>query len=990
MLERYARLPIDSPRPIIWVVALLTLVACPLLLEVEFATDVQAFLPQSEEVETYDKITEQFGRDSSVVNLYVTPIDGSNVLTMQNLADLLVLHHQSSQISGVRDVISVSGFFDDALRDVGTSLDELNGEKCLEYDDSNFNDKYDDDEICNYSDWDKVWDSIKPTSLSGNFTMYDLDFVMDVLVHRDMEMNPFVAPGVGEVKSAPIAYSTIIMINLDPDLTTVEKKQAGQEFRILTEQHNTESGSDIHAEAFSVHLLAYDVDQSTQDTNLLMASGMLIVTVVLLWITFRHWSYVVLPLITLIISVIWTFSFGVLMGVTFTAIDVAVVPLVVGLGIDFSVHISRRYQEGINAGNSVEESLLDSQIHTGRALSLAAITTIIAFLSGISGGVGPVRDFSLLCAAGIFSSFVLTVLFYTSLRYVFDSGLESKTPVVQGSEFITNTISRASELVDKQPQAIVSTVAIITLLAMGGASQISTSFTLDDFLSDDLDTMVTGDNIQAEFRGASYSQSQILIEGDIATTTFWEGLTEFEEGKNCPPQPNCGLSDDEYIIKIGIDARIDSIRQTVREAIDSEKYNAMNKNNTTEEWIVTNFFRVTSGEDITINWETELSTVSPTLEVTIFWYDENANYIHDESLVDFTLDPVMGISNGEERVINYHSNVIVEVPSEAKKSRIEFRHLQDNDQFVDSIVYGSSVQDSNEYIYVQSLIHTFNLTDEAKIFSQTTNLDIANLYDYLYQRDLDIVDPFTETTYSEHVKHVLYRDNSGEYTSSVIRAYIGPSGRDNQIDNAGLELMRNELNENIPSSMDNYDISFTGGHVLTSVTVNEIQSTQISSTLTSIVLAILILIIIYRNVGMATLAILPTILATVWIMATMTILGITLNVLTVMVTALTVGLGIDYAIHVVERFREEIEHKSERQAIETTIERTGSALFISGLTTICGFAVLFLSPMPLVRNFGIITAATIVYSVIIAIFVLPSLIWTASRIKEWYSIQTLD
>ena len=93
MLERYARLPIDSPRPIIWVVVLLTLVASPLLLEVEFATDVQAFLPQSEEVETYDKITDQFGRDPSVVNLYITPIGSNNVLTMQNLADLLVLWH---------------------------------------------------------------------------------------------------------------------------------------------------------------------------------------------------------------------------------------------------------------------------------------------------------------------------------------------------------------------------------------------------------------------------------------------------------------------------------------------------------------------------------------------------------------------------------------------------------------------------------------------------------------------------------------------------------------------------------------------------------------------------------------------------------------------------------------------------------------------------------------------------------------------------------
>ncbi len=147
MLERYARLPIDSPRPIIVVVALLTLIACPLILEVEFATDVQAFLPQSDEVETYDRITEHFGQDSSVVNLYITSVDGGNVLTMQHLADILALHQDSSEISGVKDVLSVAGFFDDALRDSGTSLDEVNNEKCFEYDDSNSNGKYESNEI---------------------------------------------------------------------------------------------------------------------------------------------------------------------------------------------------------------------------------------------------------------------------------------------------------------------------------------------------------------------------------------------------------------------------------------------------------------------------------------------------------------------------------------------------------------------------------------------------------------------------------------------------------------------------------------------------------------------------------------------------------------------------------------------------------------------------------------------------------------------------
>jgi len=964
MLERYARLPIDSPRSIILIVVLLTLVAFPSLLKVEFATDVQAFLPQSEEVETYDTISEQFGKDSSVVSLYVTPTVGNSVLTMQNLADILVLHQHSSEIDGVEDVLSVAGFFDDALRDSGTSLDEVNGERCLEYEDSNGNGKYDEStEECNYSNWDRVWDSIKTSNQEGNYTWDDVDFVLDVLVNRDMNMNAFVLPE--NDKAAPIANSTIIMINLDPELTTQEKKEVGQKIRILSENHNSDSESGIQAEAFSVHLLAYDVDQSTQDTNVLMALGMLVVTVILLWFTFRHWSYVILPLVTLVISVIWTFAFGVVMGITFTAIDVAVVPLVVGLGIDFSVHISRRYQEGLNAGNTVEESLLDSQVHTGRALLLAAITTIIAFLSGISGGVGPVRDFSLLCAAGIFSSFILTILFYTSLRYVLDSNSEGRVTTVSGSDIIEKTISRASELVDKHPQAIVSTVVVITLLAIGGASQISTSFTLDDFLSDDLEIMITGENIQSEFRGASYSQSQILIEGDVAKRDFLDNLYDFKHGEQ--GSDNYGLNDDRFIIQVGSEASIESVHEVVQKAVDSEDYNVDKGQDTTHKWIITNMFSVVPGDNLEVTW----NGTSPSLEVTIFWFDKNDEQIGEDILLN-PLSPDFSLV----------SSVSANVPENSEKSQIKFSNLQNESE----IKYSAVRNSIDEYIYVQSLKHTFNLTFESKSFSQTSDSDIKNLYDYLYLRDIDVADPFTGTTYSDEIKHLLYRDEMGQYTSSVVRVNIGPD-RLNDLDNDGLEYMRAELKENIPSSMNDYDISFTGGHVLTSVTVNEIQSTQISSTLTSIVLAALMLVFIYRNFGMATLAILPTILATVWIMATMAALGITLNVLTVMVTALTIGLGIDYAIHVVERFREEIEHKSERQAIETTIERTGSALFISGLTTVCGFAVLFLSPMPLVRNFGIITAATIVYSVLIAIFVLPSLIWTLNRIKEWYSSQ---
>ncbi len=959
MIERYARLPIDSPRQIILFVALFTLIISPFILQVQFETDVQAFLPQSDEVETYDEINEDFGRDSSVVQLYLTSVVGGNVLTIDNLNDILQLHNDCTKITGVQDVLSVADFFDSALIDSGLSLSLLSQEE---------------------EPWQFVFDSIS-TQSGGNYTWNEVDFVTDVLVDKDLKMDPVLDFDNDGVRTAPIATSTIIMINLDPDLNTEQKKNVGQKIRVLADEHNSNSGSEIQADAFSVDLLAYDVDQSTQQTNVLMALGMLVVTTILLWLSFKDWSYVLFPILTLILSVFWTFSFAGILGIQLTALAVAVIPLVVGLGIDFAVHISRRYQEGLKGGNSVEESLLDAQLHTGQALTLAMFTTVIAFLSGISAGVGPVRDFSLLCAIGIFTSFILTLLFYTSLRFLLDSNSEDNLTEVKSSEIVESSVSRAAEVVDQYPGAIISTVIILTLVAGFYGSNVDTSFGLEDFLSDDLEIMVTADSLQNDFRGARYSQSQILIQGPVATTNFLNGSYEIQYGEQ--GTDNDGLNGDRYAIKVGSSARVESVYEIVYEAVSSEEYNAGQGSDQTHQWTKTNIFKVSSDEALFISWNTDNSLSSFTLDGEIYWYDEENELVSSQKIVCSDLNPNLSLC----------STASVTVPSEAYKSRIKFAHPKIQEDLTDSLVYDISVKDTEKYIYVQSLKHTFNLTYNAKPYSSTQDYDIKNLYDYLYQRDLDVSDPFTGETYSERIKHVLHRDENGAYTSSVIRVYLGPS-MNYELDNDGLEFMRKELSENIPSIFSNddqedqYKISITGGHVLTSITVNEIQSTQISSTLLSVVLAAIVLTIIYRNLEMGLIATLPTILATIWILATMWQAGITLNVLTVMVTALTVGLGIDYAIHIVERYREERAHKSERQALESTIKLTGSAILISGLTTVCGFAVLFLSPMPLVRNFGIITAATIVYSVIIAIFVLPSMIWLSNRIKEWYSSQT--
>jgi len=122
-------------------------------------------------------------------------------------------------------------------------------------------------------------------------------------------------------------------------------------------------------------------------------------------------------------------------------------------------------------------------------------------------------------------------------------------------------------------------------------------------------------------------------------------------------------------------------------------------------------------------------------------------------------------------------------------------------------------------------------------------------------------------------------------------------------------------------------------------------------------------------------ALLPVILASVWILGTMYLLRLSLNVLTVTVTALTIGLGVDYSIHIVERYREE-QKKNAENPVQSALQHSGSALLISAVTTIFGFGVLMLSPIPAIQQFGLLTSLTIAYCLLASVLVLPVvLIW---------------
>jgi len=113
-----------------------------------------------------------------------------------------------------------------------------------------------------------------------------------------------------------------------------------------------------------------------------------------------------------------------------------------------------------------------------------------------------------------------------------------------------------------------------------------------------------------------------------------------------------------------------------------------------------------------------------------------------------------------------------------------------------------------------------------------------------------------------------------------------------------------------------------------------------------------------------------------WLYAFMYAFGFGLNFVTATIAAIPIGVGIDYAIHMTLRFREELARDGDRvAALGRAANGTGVALLASAATSVIGFAIMAFAPMPMFASYGILTAAMIFMAAAASLVVLPSLLF---------------
>ncbi|ERH06665.1 MAG: putative exporters of the RND superfamily [Halonotius sp. J07HN4] len=196
-----------------------------------------------------------------------------------------------------------------------------------------------------------------------------------------------------------------------------------------------------------------------------------------------------------------------------------------------------------------------------------------------------------------------------------------------------------------------------------------------------------------------------------------------------------------------------------------------------------------------------------------------------------------------------------------------------------------------------------------------------------------------------------------------------------------------------------YDATPTGTIVVFQAVTGLIFQSAFQSLFLAIGLTGVFLVAVYwlldRKPLLGIVNVFPILVTVAVLLATMRVLGLSLNAVTATILSITVGVGVAYSVHMTHRFIDEYTAgASTDESLKITLQGTGGALVGSMLTTSIGTGALVLAISPILGQFGLLMAVSVFYSFVTAIVVFPSAAYVWARYDQggslgaWLSKQT--
>lgn len=176
-------------------------------------------------------------------------------------------------------------------------------------------------------------------------------------------------------------------------------------------------------------------------------------------------------------------------------------------------------------------------------------------------------------------------------------------------------------------------------------------------------------------------------------------------------------------------------------------------------------------------------------------------------------------------------------------------------------------------------------------------------------------------------------------------------------------------------TQDDPDVLLTGGFgVVLSDLADAVVNGQLISLIMATVIVGILLMILFRSWIAGIISAIPLALSIIILFGLMGIFGIELNVATALLSSIMIGVGIDYTIHFLWRYKEERKNGlAYTKAVQHTLTTTGRGIMFNAFSVIVGFTVLMLSSFMPVKFFGFLVVVSIFACLIGALVLIPAL-----------------
>jgi len=216
-----------------------------------------------------------------------------------------------------------------------------------------------------------------------------------------------------------------------------------------------------------------DAISKSMGKNFAILLGLSIVVMIAILLVMFRVRWRLLSLVMVGMAALWTFGLMGYFSVPITMTTMAVLPILIGLGIDFSIQFHNRYQEEVTKSNSVSEAIITSVSRMFPVVGIALLATIISFITLYISKVPMIRDFGMMLAIGIFISYLVGLFLLHSTIYLGDRRMpidRLKQASLKASGRIERILSRIATLAVKNTLPIFL-IALIFGIAGGVVDQ---------------------------------------------------------------------------------------------------------------------------------------------------------------------------------------------------------------------------------------------------------------------------------------------------------------------------------------------------------------------------------------------------------------------------------------------------------------------------------------------------------------------------------------